>query len=395
MNFTFTKEQEKFRKEVREFLRGELLDKGYKARCGGLIENGDPEFSKKMSAKGYIGMTWPKKYGGQGRTYVEKAILMEEMMRVQAPLKHHFGADRQIGPAIIAFGSEWQKEHFLPRFTRCEEGIRFCLLFSEPNAGSDLMNVQTTATKDGDDYIIRGQKVWSSGGHLADYGWLLAVTNPDTSIAKHLRCSEFILDMKLPGITVRPIINIAGAHSFNEVFFDDVRVSSKFRVGEDGAGFKQIMAQMDYERAGFERLMQNFPILEQAKEMVKKMATDGTEREFYFWAKDQVAQLEIEFNIGRLLCYYTAWTIDQGRQPTGEAATAKAYCTQFEQRLNDVASRILGPTSIIRGEDNPWAALEGEMATCLLWQPSYTLQGGSVEILKNIIATRKLKMPRK
>jgi alkylation response protein AidB-like acyl-CoA dehydrogenase len=199
--------------------------------------------------------------------------------------------------------------------------------------------------------------------------------------------------MKSSGITVRPIINMAGKHSFNEVFLDDVRVPKDFLVGQENGGFKQIMAQVDYERAGFERLMQNYPLFEQLKSYVRQIGKSGFGDEFYFWVKDSIAQLEIEFNVGRLLCYYTAWTIDQGKQPTSEAALCKAYCTQYEQRLNDVATRVLGPPSQIRGETR-WTAFGGDLAESYLWAPSYNLQGGTVEILKNIVALRKLGLPR-
>jgi len=347
-----------------------------------------------MGKKGYIGMTWPKEFGGQGRTYVEKAILMEELFKARAPLGHHFMADRQIGPAIIHFGSQWQKEYFLPRIVRGEPGISFCLLFSEPNAGSDLVNVATKAIKDGDDYVVSGQKVWTSGGHNADYGWLLAVTNFDSSVPKHAACSQFIFNMKAPGVTIRPIINIVGDHSFNEVFMEEVRVPKKFMVGKEGDGFKQIMAQMDYERAGLERVMQNYPLFEMLKEHIKKMGQEGRRGDLYEWAKDSMAQLEIEYQIGRLFCYYTVWTVDQGRTPTKEAAMAKAFCTQYEQRLNDVAMRILGPLSQIRSGVK-WAPFNGYAAEAYLWGPSYTLQGGTVEVLKNIIAQRGLGLPRK
>jgi len=209
-----------------------------------------------------------------------------------------------------------------------------------------------------------------------------------------MACSQFIFDMKAPGVTVRPIINSVGHHSFNEVFMDEVRVSKKFMVGKDGDGFKQIMAQMDYERAGLERLMQNYPLSGMLKGYIKQMGQAGPRDDFYGWARDSLAQMEIEYNIGRLFCYYTAWTIDQGRTPTKEAAMAKAYCTQYEQRLNDVAMRVLGPASQIR-PGVKWAPFEGYAAEAYLWGPSYTLQGGTVEVLKNIIAQRGLGLPKK
>ena len=375
MRFTFTEEQNRFREEVREFLQSELKAGTFKAKSGGLAEGHSPEFSKKMAQRGWIGMTWPKQYGGQGRTYVDKVILNEEIFQVQAPVAYHFLADRQIGPSIIHFGSEWQKEYFLPRFVRAEENLRFSLLFSEPNAGSDLVNVATSATKDGDSYVIKGQKVWTSGGIRrstdgSSPGPVSTRRCPATSPApsSSSTCAS--------PVTVRPIINIAGRHTFNEVFFDDVRVEKRFMVGKENEAFKQLMAQMDYERSGIERLLQNYPIYERLIAHVKQMDKKKAGEAFYAWVRDSVAQLETEFQVGRLLVYYTAWTIDQGRKPTKEAAMAKAYCNQYEQRLNDSASRILGPSSLLR-EGLPWAAFDGELAECYLWSPSYTLQGGA------------------
>ena len=394
MRFHFTEEQEAFRREVRDFLREERDAGTFAPDVGELVGRPFLEFSRKLAKRGWIGMTWPRQYGGQGRSYVDKMILNEELMKVQAPIGYHFAADRQVGPALMIFGAEWQKEFFLPRIIRAEEHMKFCLLFSEPGAGSDLVAVSTRAEKYGDHYVINGQKVWTSGGHEADYGWMLARTNLDSSVPKHQGCSEFIIDMKTPGITVRPLINMAGEHSFNEVFFDDVRIDEKYLVGKENAGFQQIMAQMDYERAGIERLLQNYPVYERLIGHVRKMDKGGGDQGFYYWVRDQVAQLEIEFNVGRLLCYQTAWIIDQGRKPSSEAALTKAFCTQYEQRLNDLAMRILGPLSQIK-KGGPWSAFDGLPARGYLWGPSYTLQGGSVEVLKNIVALRGLGLPRK
>jgi len=394
MRFTFTKEQEEFRKEVSDFLKGEIDAGAFTPDVAEIIADPSQEFSRKLARRGWLGITWPKEYGGQGRTYVDKMILMEELLKVKAPIGYHFMGDRQVGPAIMSFGSDWQKEFFLPRIINADDNISFCLLFSEPDAGSDLAAVSSRAEKDGDYYIINGQKVWTSGGHFADYGWMLAKTNFDNSLPGHRTCSEFIIDMKTPGVTIRPIVNMAGAHAFNEVFFDDVKIHKKYLVGEENAGFKQIMAQMDYERAGIERLLQNYPIYEKLLNHVREMKNQGRNDEFYYWVRDQMAQLEIEYNAGRLLCYYTAWIVDQGRKPSAEAALTKAYCTLYEQRLNDVATQVLGSVSqICKGVQ--WSAFDGDLATAYLWAPSYTLQGGSVEVLKNIVAFRGLGLPRR
>ena len=394
MRFVFTGEQESFRREVRDFLRAELEAGSYTPDVAEIINKPSREFSRKLAQRGWLGMTWPPEYGGRGRTYVEKMILMEELQKAKAPIGYHFMGDRQVGPAIINFGSDWQKEFFLPKIRKAEENVCFCLLFSEPDAGSDLAAVGARAEKEGDHYIINGQKVWTSGGHYADYGWMLAKTNFDVGVPVHRTCSEIIVDMKAPGVTIRPLINMAGGHSFNEVFFDDVKIHKKYLVGRENDGFKQIMAQMDDERAGIERLLQNYPIYEKLITHVKQMKAEGRNDPFYHWVRDAVAQLEIELNVGRMLCYYTAWLVDQGAKPSSEAAMTKTFCTEYEQRLNDVATRVLGPTSQIH-PGVEWAGFEGDAATAYLWGPSYTLQGGSCEILKNIVALRGLGLPRK
>ncbi|MFC1820559.1 acyl-CoA dehydrogenase family protein, partial [Thermodesulfobacteriota bacterium] len=337
MKFSLTAKQEAFRKEIRDFLTTELNGECFFDSGHGLVGTDSFDFSKKMAERGWIGMTWPKEYGGQERTYVEKMILSEEMCKVHAPVGYHFLGDRQVGPGLIEFGSDWQKEYFLPRIARAEEGINFCLLFSEPDAGSDLVAITTSAEKDGDFYVINGQKVWSSRAHKSRYGWLLAKTRYDEGVPAYKTCSEFIIDMETPGITVQPILGMPGEHCFNEVFFDDVRVHKKYLVGQENEGFKQIMAQVDYERAGIERLMQNYHVYAQLIRYFQNMDAGEKTGAFYEWAKDAIAQLEIEFNAGRLLCYMTSWFIDEGKKPTSQAALCKAFCTQYEQRLNDVA----------------------------------------------------------
>lgn len=394
MDFRFTEAQEAFRQEVRDFVMAELAAGSFEVSSKGLVATSDIDFSRKMAAKGWIGFTWPKSYGGREGGYVNKMIMLEELYKVQAPIGYHFLADRQVGPAIIKFGSDWQKKTFLPGIINAKEGMMFCLLFSEPDAGSDLAAVSTRAEKDGDHYIVNGQKVWTSEGHLADYGWMLARTDFNPELPGHRACSEFIVDMHTPGITIRPIINMAGEHSFNEVFFDDVKIHKKYMVGTENAGFKQIMAQMDYERAGIERLMQNYPVYDQLLKYIKNMAESEKQGNYYSWIRDTVAQLEIEYHVGRLLCYQIAWLIDRDNLPSSQAALCKAFCTQYEQRLNDVAMRIYGPASQIR-DDVSWRPLDVDLAGCYLWAPSYTLQGGSVEVLKNIVAQRGLGLPRR
>ena len=393
MDFEISTEQEKFRQDVREFLEAEIADGSFTISGHELVGSPNPEFSRKMAQRGWIGLTWPKSYGGQERSYVDKMILMEEMCRFHAPIGYHFMGDRQVGPALIKFGSEWQKEYFLPRIVKAADDSSFSLLFSEPNSGSDLVSITTSAIEDGDYYIINGQKIWTTFADQCDWGWLLAKTELDEKVPRHQTCSEFLLNLKSPGVTVRPIINMAGAEGFNEVFIDNVRIHKKYLVGKKNAGFKQIMAQVDYERAGIERLMQNYPVYDELMRFVKRMDRSGINAAYYAWVRDQIAQLEIEFQGGKLLCYSCAWTIDQEKPVTSQAALSKFYCTRFEQRLNDLATRVIGPVSLLRGQPE-FSSLNFDIAESYLWGPGYTLQGGTVEILKGIFAQRGLGMPR-
>ena len=252
---------------------------------------------------------------------------------------------------------------------------------------------------EGDQYVINGQKVWSSGAHNSDYGWLLARTNPDPALPGHVACSEMILDLKTPGITIRPILNIMGEHHFNEVFFDNVKIDKKYLVGRENEGFKQIVSQLDYERAGIERLMQNHLVYEKLKTYLKENAETiddaGEDPGLVHWIKDEFARIETELNIGRLMCYHTAWMIDNGKRVSSAAALCKAFCSQYEHRLNDVVTRVFGASSLIMGKNTPYAPWEGLIPQSYLHSPSYTLQGGAVEILKNIVAQRGLKLPRR
>ncbi len=389
MNFDFTEEQKRFREEVQDFLKLELKQGSFEPIQNAWMDGFSKEFSRKMSEKGWIGLTWPKEYGGQGRSYIDRTIMQEEMLKAGAPLAFHFLGDRQIGPTLIRFGSDELKKEFLPKIINAE--ISFCLCMSEPDAGSDLASVRTTAIEEGNDYTINGQKVWTTLGHMADFGWLLAKTNLNPSLPRHKTLSEFLLNMKSPGVTVQPLINILGDHSFNEVFLDDVKVPKDRLIGEKDKGFDQIMEQIVYERAGIERLMQNYPVKECLVEYAKTTKRNGR----YLWEdpiiRNSIATLEIEFNVGRILCYHVAWTIDQGRVPNYEASVCKVFCTQFEKKLSDAATQLMGLYGqLLPGSKRaPYGGIASES---YLLSPSYTLQGGTVEILKNIIALRGLKL---
>jgi alkylation response protein AidB-like acyl-CoA dehydrogenase len=222
MDFRFTAEQEAFRQEIQAFLEAELPQPPDLPDDGWIVGY-DREFSKKVGAKGWIGLTWPQEYGGQGRSYLDRLILTEEFLKRGAPVASHWLADRQMGPSILHYGTPEQKERLLPGIMSGE--LCFCIGMSEPGAGSDLAGLQTKAEADGDAFVLNGQKIWTSFAHVADYCYLVARTNPD--VPKHKGISEFIVDMKTPGITVKPIVDITGAHHFNEVFFDQDRLPAR------------------------------------------------------------------------------------------------------------------------------------------------------------------------
>jgi len=388
MDFAFSREQEQLREEVRAFLKKELPEHTLEVREDQWIEGFSPEFSRKLGAKGWIGLTWPKEYGGRGLSYLDRLVVTEELLRHGAPVAAHWFGDRQMGPALLAYGTEEQKREFLPKIVKGQ--ITFGLGMSEPEAGSDLASLRTRATEDGDDFVIDGQKVWTSGAHLADFCYLVARTDPN--VPKHKGISEFIVDMKLKGITIRPLIDMTGARNFSEVFLDNLRVPRASLIGQINRGWYQIVSQLDYERSGIERLMSNRPLFEDFLKYAKETRFMGEPLVRHPLVRYKLAELEIEYEVGRLLVYRVAWLLSNGHVPNYEAAIAKAYCTAFEQRLASAVMQMLGLYGqLVAG--SKWAPLVGRAARAYLYSPAYTIQGGTSEILRNIVAIRGLGLP--
>jgi len=381
MDFAPTAAEERLREEVRGFLAANLSED---ARCDdGWIVGFSREFSKKLGARGWIGYTWPKRYGGSDGSYLERLIITEELLRAGAPVGAHWLTDRQVGASLLAYGSEPQRESLLPRITRGE--LMFCIGMSEPNAGSDLASLKTRAVEDGDHFVIDGHKIWTTGAHEADYCYLVART--DAAAAKHKGISEFLVDMKTPGITVRPIIDMVGEHHFNEIFFESVRIPRSALVGQQNRGWYQITAQLDYERSGIERLLSNNRIFADARRYAEET---GLARE-PLW-RDRIASVETRLSIGRWLIYRVAWLLTRGIIPNKESALTKAFSTELEQEIAELAGQILGPHALL-APGSPAARLAGRIARALVFAPSYTIMGGTSTILRNIIALRGLGLP--
>lgn len=382
MDFRPSAEQAQLRERVRAFLAADPAPAGRPFAEDGWIAGFDPAFSRRLGEAGLIGLTWPERYGGAERSYLDRLIVTEELLLAGAPVAAHWFGDRQIGPALLAHGSEFQREALLPRITRGE--ITFCVGMSEPDAGSDLASLKTRATERDGAFVIRGQKIWTSFAREAEFCYLVARTDPEAR--PHRGISELLVPMDARGITVRPIVDMVGEEHFCEVFFEDVRVDRRWLIGERDRGWYQIMQQLDYERSGIERLISNHPLWRDALEIARKSGASADPR-----LRQRIASIETGLRAGRFMVYRVAEVLSAGAIPNREASAAKAFCTALEQEIADVSSQLLGPAALLRSGSR--AALGGRAARSLLYAPAYTIQGGTSNILKNILATRGLGLP--
>ena len=325
------------------------------------------QFSRVLAAEGWIGMTWPAEFGGGGRPGIERIIMAEEMISAGAPVAASWFADRQMGPAIYTYGTAAQRAELLPGMLSGEAA--WCIGMSEPDAGSDLASLNTAAVRDGDHYLVNGQKIWTSGAAGADYCYLICRT--DSSGPPHRGLSELVVPMGLDGIEVRPVRDMVGSSHFCEIFFTDVRVPAANLVGAEGGAFKQTMVQLGYERGGIDRLVSNRPLYDLALEHAD-LADPHT--------RQQIAAIEAGYRLGRLMVYRGAL----GQGPADFSAGTKAFCTEHQQRVADFAARVLGP-----------AAAAGDRAhRSICYAPAYTIQGGTSDIMRNILGERVLGLPR-
>jgi len=361
------------RMEVRAFLDEQRKAGVFKEGVGAWFRF-SPEFSRAMGAKGWIGMTWPTEYGGAGRTALERHIVTEEMLSAGAPTRAHWVADRQSGPLLLRFGTEEQKRTYLPRMARGE--CYFCIGMSEPDSGSDLASIRTKATKVQGGWRVEGSKLWTSNAHRAHMMILFVRTSPRGE-NRHAGLSQFLVDLSWPGITVRPIINLAGEHDFNEVHFDSMFVPDNMLIGKLDDGWHQVTSELTYERSGSDRWLSTFHLLKKLIDIV------GPKPE----AKEAEA-------IGRLIAHL--WTLQQmsmsiagmlevGLTPNVEAAVVKDLGTQFEKEIPDVA-RHLVPYGERVGANEALLDFNETLDHAIAWAPALSIRGGTREILRGIIA---------
>lgn len=359
--------EQDLRREVREFLAVRLPAGGYRPGLG-MSGDIDPEFSRDLGARGWLGMALPREYGGGGRTAVERLVVVEELLSVGAPVGWHWVGDRQSGPSIARFGTEQQKRCFLPRIASGE--LSFAIGMSEPDSGSDLASLRTRAARADGGWRVNGTKIWTSGAAEATH--LLALFR--TSDDRHGGLTQFIVDTSLDGIRISRIPFIDGTGHFCEVSFEDVLITDDMRLGEIGAGWGQNTAELALERGGAERWMSLAPVLEHWAATMSATAASWKVADLGSVAARCWAFHGLSLSIARM--------VDQGVSPTTEAALAKEMATRFEQECTEIVWRHYGRAPDLDSPDE----YESLLARAILVGPSWTIRGGTTEILRTIIA---------
>tara|TARA_Y100001960_G_scaffold61315_1_gene64072 strand:- start:2931 stop:4097 length:1167 start_codon:yes stop_codon:yes gene_type:complete len=387
MNFEFSDDEISFRKELQSWLKEELKDRPQDTDSDGEWAFG-LEMRKKLADKGWLTMAWPEEYGGQGVSHMMQVVFAEEMSYHRAPGRDVFGT-RMMAPTLMIHGTEEQKKEFLPPVSKGE--VQWCQGYSEPESGSDLASLQTRAVEDGDDFIINGTKIWTSSAHRADHIMVLTRTDPDAP--KHRGISFLLCDMNTPGLTVNPIINMAGDHGFNMVTFDNVRVPKKNLVGEQNRGWYVGATLLDFERSGVDYSAGGRRVLEELTDYAKNSNQNGSLISDNPIMRNRLANLAIEVEVSRLISYNIAWMQGEGLVPNKESSMGKVVGTELQQHLSETGMQMLG----LHGQLEPgskYAPLDGRIEHMHLTNVSETIQAGTSEIQRNIIATRGLGLPR-
>jgi len=397
MDFQFTKEEDKLRSEVKSFVNKEWDAEGLDlwSFSGPLPYNIDDlygqelikGFAKKLAKKGWYTMHWPSEFGGQEAPISTQLAYREEMAYNGAPVSVGGGL---IAPVLMMYGADWQKEEFIPKLANAD--VEFAQGFSEPNAGSDLANLQTRAERDGDDYVITGQKIWTSAAHRSDWYHLMARTDPNAP--KHRGISYFLIDLKTPGITMRPLMDLAGRRRWSEVFLDGVRVPARNIIGEENRGWYTAMTTLSFERSNIEGPAKLLRALELFIDYATKTKLNGTPIIEDPIIRHSLADMRVRIAMSRTLSYRVAWMQSQGELPVMEASMTKL--------LNDMMTKyifwprmanMLKEYGTLMRED-PKAPQEGLFGTNSILSFGSGFGGGTSEIQRNIIAQRGLGLPR-
>jgi hypothetical protein len=392
MEFGFTAEEEAFRQEVRQFLQAnppenfpeDGMDAGYGSGAH------SHEFLLKLAEQGWLSMTWPREFGGQERPFMYKLVLLEELANAGAPFGPLGGCD-QTADAIIQYGSQRLRDEVLPRIARGE--VTFWQGFSEPNAGSDLLSLQTHAERDGDNYVINGRKIWNSHAGIGSYGLVIARTNP--LAPRHKGLSMFVVSNSTPGLDIRPIRNMTGGIYHYEVFLDAVRVPKDYILGKEDEGFIQLLKGLDTDR--FWGRFYKAPALKRIlRELVAYANT--TSRRGQPLAADplvrrQLASIATDIEVLRMLFYRNGWLIREGLPTPHESALNKVFADETGQKLAALGMELLGLYGPLK-EGSRWSKLHGKMQHVYQTSLGHTIAGGTSEVLRSTVATRGLGLPR-
>ncbi|MFH2131016.1 MAG: acyl-CoA dehydrogenase family protein [bacterium] len=396
MEFQFGEKEERLRTEIREFVKAEMpphhIGKYFEE------ENSDEGWafsmamSRKLAEKGWLTMSWPKEYGGMGASRWERVVFAEEASYWGIPgLGMGISGTAWVGPSLMLFGTEEQREKYIPLIAAGEPDGVWCTGYSEPDAGSDMAAMQTSAIRDGDEYVINGQKVWTSCAHYARWLWLACRTDPDAK-RKHHGLSLIIVDMRSPGLTVRPLENYVGGHVFNELFFKDVRVPVKNLVGVEGQGWSQLMTALSFERgtaigttAAARRMLD---------ELVMYTKSTGQIRQPPI--RQKLAELAIDIRAARLLAHEAVWKEEQGQTVLHEPSRDKANGDILQEKLGRIGSDILGVYSQMATgiKDTRWTRLKGAFEHLYHYNIGFAIAAGTTDTQRNIVGQFGLQLPR-
>lgn len=367
-------EAETLRHEVRDFLRTALADRTPVEKAESWTGM-DAEFSRKMGQRGWIGMTWPKQYGGHERSSLERYVVLEEMLAAGAPVALHWIADRQSGPLILRVGTDEQKK-ILPKIAAGE--AFFCIGMSEPDVGSDLASVRTRAAKVQGGYLVNGTKVWTSFAHKSHYMILFCRTGPAgdrQADNRHAGVSQFLVDLQnTPGLSVRPIIALTGEHHFNEVVFTDAFLPDSALLGKEGDGWNQVTSELAFERSGPERFLSSFVLF---TELVRALGPDPSDA-----GAIAIGRLTAHIMTLRRLSRSVAGMLQNGDNPALQSTLVKDLGALVEQEIPEIARQLVDAEPDAKSTQ----AFSAVLAHTMMHAPSFSLRGGAREILRGIIA---------
>ncbi|OGN99236.1 MAG: hypothetical protein A2Y58_03040 [Chloroflexi bacterium RBG_13_51_52] len=390
MDFAFSPEEEAFRNEVAAFLEKEVPLEYREKRLTFFDMSAQHDWIQvhrrmagKMGEKGWLSIHWPREYSGQGVSPFYRLILREELARYHSPGYDSIGCGI-VAPALLLKGNDAQKKRHLPGIASGK--VMWCETLSEPNHGSDLAAIEVFAREEADCFIVNGQKIWTTNGHFADWNALIARTDREAS-PNYRGLTFFLLDMKTPGITVNPVVNIAGHHEFNEVFFEDVSIPKENIVGDLNKGWYVVMSLLDYERTTDTVYAIAATYLSDLAEYAREndLLNPVVERRF--------AELEAECEIAHLLHYRVTWMQSKGMVPNYESAMSKMYSFELHQRISEFGMEVAGPFSQLTA-DSDKAPMFGRIPSCYLRSFGYSLEQGTSEIDRDVIAQRGLGLPR-